>query len=117
MQRKRNCVKITRCITAGRHQIRLDIKDAKQPYYDSSHWRPDKARQKHGELTRGGRFMKGRDLLRSAFRETTDRADCWAGAKAEADAENTATIVASFIMVNSLVVSLWREQGRTNKVV
>jgi hypothetical protein len=51
------------------------------------------------ELTRGGRFMKGRDLLRSAFSDTTEREDCWAGAKAEADAEKTAIRVATFIII------------------
>jgi hypothetical protein len=55
-------------------------------------------------LTRGGRFMKGRDLLRSALRETAEeRADCCAGANAEADADKRATRAAvDFIMVAAL---------------
>lgn len=52
----------------------------------------------HFGLTRAGRFMKGRDLLRSAFKATLVRA-CWAGAKAEADAVRRAARVAYFIMV------------------
>jgi hypothetical protein len=47
--------------------------------------------------------MKGRDLLRSAFRETTERADCWEGAKAEADADKSAIMAADFIMVSPLL--------------
>lgn len=54
------------------------------------------------KLTRAGRFMKGRDLLRSAFKATLVRA-CWAGAKAEADAERRAARAAYFIIVELLV--------------
>ena len=46
--------------------------------------------------------MNGRDLLRSAFNEVTERPDCWAGAKAEAEAERRARIAADFIMDNLL---------------
>jgi hypothetical protein len=42
--------------------------------------------------------MKGRALLRSAFKATLERADCWAGAKAEADARRAARTV-YFIIV------------------
>lgn len=61
--------------------------------------------------------MKGRALLRSAFRDMTERVDCWAGAKAEADAENTATRVASFIMVDSCVVSRLRRTREGSRVL
>ena len=45
--------------------------------------------------------MKGRDLLRSALRETTARPCCWDGAKAEAEpARRAATMAANFIMFN-----------------
>ena len=43
--------------------------------------------------------MKGRDLLFSAFKETTERADCWAGAKAEADAERRAATRAAYFII------------------
>jgi hypothetical protein len=43
--------------------------------------------------------MKGRAWLFSAFKETTERTDCWAGAKAEA-LETRAARAAYFIMVN-----------------
>ena len=44
--------------------------------------------------------MKGRDLLRSAFKEVTEREDCWEGAKAEAEARRAAAAT-NFIMVVS----------------
>lgn len=43
--------------------------------------------------------MKGRDLLRSAFNDVTERADCWLGAKAEAEARRAAAAT-NFIMVS-----------------
>jgi hypothetical protein len=44
--------------------------------------------------------MKGSALLFSADKEVIERADCWAGAKAEAELARRATVrVASFIMV------------------
>jgi hypothetical protein len=44
--------------------------------------------------------MKGSALLFSADKEVMERADCWAGAKAEAElARRAAVRVASFIMV------------------
>jgi hypothetical protein len=44
--------------------------------------------------------MKGSALLFSADKEVIERADCWAGAKAEAElARRAAVRVASFIMV------------------
>jgi hypothetical protein len=51
-------------------------------------------------LTKSGRFMKGRDLLRSAFKEVTTRVFDCAGAKAEALAARVAVRTANFIMVN-----------------
>ena len=45
--------------------------------------------------------MKGRDLLRSAFKEVAARPGCWAGAKAAADpARRAAERAANFIMVS-----------------
>jgi hypothetical protein len=49
-------------------------------------------------LTRAGRFMKGRDVLRSAFKAVTELADCCIGAKAEADEARRARAAANFIM-------------------
>ena len=49
--------------------------------------------------------MKGRDLLRSALRLTEERADCCAGANAEADADKRAIRAAAvFIVVLCLLV-------------
>lgn len=42
--------------------------------------------------------MKGRALLRSAFKAVTEEADCWVGAKAEAEARRVAAAT-NFIMV------------------
>ena len=44
--------------------------------------------------------MKGSDLLFSAFKDVTARADCCAGAKAEADAARREATAANFIMVD-----------------
>jgi hypothetical protein len=44
--------------------------------------------------------MKGRDLLASPFNKVTERADCWAGAKAEADEARRAATAANFIIVD-----------------
>ena len=42
--------------------------------------------------------MNGRDLLRSAFNAVTEVADCWVGAKAEAEARREAAAT-NFIII------------------
>ena len=51
-------------------------------------------------LTRAGRFMKGSEVLRSAFKEVAARLDRVAGAKAEAEPASIAKVrAANFIIV------------------
>ncbi len=52
--------------------------------------------------------MKGRDLLRSAFKDVTERADCWLGAKAEAEARRAAAAT-NFIMVSSIEYASFKQ--------